>query len=209
MTSSLIAELDEILGFSEWDSLRREARELMVTWFERLGPEPDHWVDFDEPAYALRAVDMDRLNQLIADIENKIRSVHALNYETGKVVPVPDYFWQIRPWVISRGPRGGWIGEVGAEWRVYRPEITITAEPEITAVGKPTRKRGRTPKPDRDPTELVDMLAKIEKGSKHPLKKHDAITALQAQGVKWRQAEKAFAELVKQRAGAGLKPEQK
>ena len=206
MTSSLIAELDEILGFSEWDSLRREARELMVTWFERLGPEPDHWVDFDEPAYALRAVDMDRLNQLIADIENKIRSVHALNYETGKVVPVPDYFWRIRPWVISRGPRGGSIGEVGAERRVYEPEIVTTAESEITTVAEPKR-RGRTPKPDRDLKELVAILVEVEKGSKHPLKQHDTVKILQAHDVKWEQRLAAHAELVKQRAG--LKPKQK
>jgi hypothetical protein len=140
MTQPLADEIDEILGFLGWESLRREAGQLMVIWIDGCG---EGWHRFDEPVYTLRA-DTDRLDQLIADIAAGRRSVTVVNKDTLKEVEVKADFWTIYRWEIHRGPPAT-LREHGAEWAAYQPRVTEVAPAVVLTPGKPPGKRLPTP----------------------------------------------------------------
>jgi hypothetical protein len=205
--TSLVDELDEILGFQNrdddyrWNHLRREDGELTVTVLERFGPEPatghfgpkpETWESWDLPARSLRGADIDRLNKLIADIadENEIRTVYAINDDTGRAVAVPAFFWRRKPWVIHSLPTGGSIGETGAEWLCYEPRISDAKPRPRVAVPSETQKKANAWMRARaeDPREL-DKNGKLKLTDDLKRKCMDAV------GVTWRDAEVAHQAL--------------
>jgi hypothetical protein len=175
--TSLVSELDDILGSQDWKQLHRVNEKLTLAPINRRV-----WMDLDRYYEMPPHADLDRLSQLIVDIENGRRTVRALD-ENLKEIAIRDVFWRIKPWVIYRVPARGTI-RCGDEPLYYEPQIS-DAEP---------RRRGRVPVPLRDQGELIAFLREIEKKAGHALKRDDAIEQLcKGRGVSRQQARAVLA----------------